>query len=64
MMVRKTTEISKKLLKTPKIEEQPKAIAKTVEELAEDTFEYATKQKERLASEIEGVQFTFRKVQY
>ena len=62
---------SKEILDSVKHTEKPNTIAKTVNEYAksmktpaEDTFENAATQRERLASEIEGVQFVAKKIQY
>lgn len=64
MMVKKMINISKKMFGTPKIGEQPKPVAKAVEQLAEDSFEYIAQHEARLASEVEGIEFVSRKIQY
>lgn len=71
MKITKMGKSTKNILDSVKHVEQPKTIAKSVSDYAkamktpaEDTFENVAKQRERLASEIEGVQFVAKKIQY
>lgn len=62
---------TKKISNSVNAQEQAEVISNSVrkyvqamENVAEDTFESAAKHRERLASEIEGVQFVAKKIQY